>query len=199
MLPVLLSVARWACVFALERDVQRRGIMRGYEMTSSANAISIALLGLRGGYRLFMGMGLDPVFRALVVNTSIGYFIIDSIKVALQGKYVFLMHHLISTMFLYNGTVNSAPVVDIAVLLTELSTPFLHYVTWARTGPALHSVLPASLIFAILFFVTRCILLPWAVYKYWNELNWIRIPYSILIVVNMYWFTKIVRMILRAR
>jgi hypothetical protein len=192
MTEILSSIAIWAGIFALERAIQRRGIMQGYEIVSSTNAIVAACMGLVGVGRLIEGVGIDAAYYSTVLNYVIGYFIIDSIKIIMERKYLFILHHVIALLLCYNSTINSIPVLDVILSITEISTPFLHYMTWARRR---QNTIRVETVFLLLFFVIRCLLLPWAVNRYWQEMNWTRIPYSVLVGLNMYWLTRIIRMV----
>lgn len=202
MTEILLSIVIWGGVFAAERAAQRRGVLTGYEMVSSANAIIVGAVGLLGIWRIINGTGINSAFYSNMINIVIGYFILDMIKIVGERNYIFILHHVIALLLMYNGIMHCIPVLDVIVMLTELSTPFLHYMTWSRSQPSTvknsNKKAIATGLFILLFIITRCLLLPLAVYAYWTSLGWTKLPYIALVSVNMYWLTRIIRMILRA-
>ena len=196
--PLIISTACWAVLFAVVQVVKNQfGILPKYEIYSTINAVVASSIGLWGAAQiLFTGSTHDSFYNAGLVGIT-GYFLIDTIKLIYERNWMFIAHHLISLCLGLNSLVNRTPYLDVATLLTELSTPLLHYTLWInkREGATDAQKTYSNLAFLACFVAARCILLPHAVYTCWDLIAWNRVTYSMLLGLNVYWTWRIVRMV----
>lgn len=156
------------------------------------------------GYKLLTG-STSTQGATRVLATALGYFLHDFIAMRREFKNDkgMLLHHVIgivvsvAVMSAGRGVKQHIPPFG----MMELSTIFLDSMWLLReTGNSKTRVYKACLVaFATAFFGTRIVVLPTRLWQVWDEKSFSKLGYArhlmlALVLLNLYWFKKIVGM-----
>jgi len=190
-------------------------------INSSINSFTVGTICI---YMMIADHGLDAnplLYKSYLLKTNlsivIGYLLSDTIIGIIHYKKIgdpFTMaHHLVSIYaFVYVLTLNVMPYFANFRLLAELSTPlvnirwFLDALKYSKTSKAF---VLNGILMTLVFFIVRIVTMPiywWKVYivaitPLWSHMGHFRyvliIVCAVLDVINLYWFSKMVRGCLR--
>lgn len=155
----------------------------------------------------FGGMGLafaslyfddDTIFNERIsILWTFGYFCVDLVDTLLRRDVAFSLHAilcLVLGMGCYTSPIFRLLRINSKALLCELSSPLMHVAK--RTREPLH-----FLLFAIVFFLCRIVWLPYFLSELrFFDLKWFDFRIYFLVgfyLLNLYWFYKIVRLLVR--
>jgi hypothetical protein len=188
---IIVSIITWAIVFQLTRWVERR--VGNMALCSSVNSLVMTLQLLHG---LIVACETGTIPEATynnIFNTSIGYFIIDSVRAVLEQDITFLVHHIIAVILTTHAVVVRDAIIDVPLVATEMTVPILNFVLWARKRNDVSETVKfrSGIVLITTFGLTRCIILPAAIAHRWRHISALRVPLIALSVLNLYWFTRL--------
>lgn len=163
---------------------------QAYHNLHNFGGMAIALLSLY--------FGDDSVFNERIsILWTLGYFLVDLLDCLWRRDVAFSLHAIFCIVLgtgCYTSPVFRLLRINSKALLCELSSPFLHIAK--RTRTPLH-----FLMFALVFMLCRVLWLPYFLSELrHHNLSWydFRVYFLLLFYgLNLYWFYKIVRIIMR--